>query len=402
MRRATPGYIKVEGKDKRNEERDLLNDALYASVRFSRLTLVDLDSDTDFEAMCVHYDIELIPGLRQMTCEVLQRGADDVKRWIDFTDMIYLPIRLNVSLNKFALVMVDEAQDLSACQREIVRRMMFANSRLIAVGDPRQAIYGFAGAGVDSVELICKEFQCQMMPLSVCYRCPSSHLDLARDLVPHIEARENAPVGEVRYAEYDQIGQLVDPMRGDLVMCRTNAPLVEIAFNLIAQGIPAVIKGRELMTELVNLAKHTMKLSGANWDQFQYYLAEYVNRQTTALARKDGTEMQIQALEDRAAALSVIVTRAQAMDQRISRIEGLESFIERLYGSEKGAVVLSSIHKAKGLEADYTFVIGYSELQPHRMARSAWAVQQEHNLRYVCLTRGKKSMTFIALPPKNA
>lgn len=383
----------------RGEERDLLDDALFASTRYARLTLVNLESDAEFESMCGHYDIEQIAGLRQMTEEILQRGADEAKKWIDFTDMIYLPIRLNVSMQKFGLVLVDEAQDLSACQRELVRRMMHTNSRLIAVGDPRQAIFGFAGAGVDSVEKIVEEFDCKMMPLSVCYRCPSSHLDLARSIVPHIEARPGAPVGEVKYLSYDQISQAVNAKRGDLVMCRTNAPLVELAFSLLAQGIPAVLKGRDLLGQLINLAKQVLKLPNANWDQFQSYLDEFVDRQSQALTKKKGTEMQIQALQDRAAALGIIVARAQAVDQRISRIDGLEKFIERLYGNENGAVVLSSVHKAKGLEADHTFILG-PEQMPHRMAKSDWAQSQEQNLRYVALTRGKVSMSMVPLPPK--
>lgn len=399
--RGYPRMIVENGVQKPNEEREILSDALYEATRFARLTLVDLGSDEDFDSMCAHYDIEPVPGLRVMVNEILERGAEEGRKWIDFTDMIYLPIRLNISMQKFSLLMVDEAQDLSACQRELLRRMMYANSRLIAVGDPSQAIYGFAGAGVDSVELICEEFNCQRMPLSVCYRCPSSHLDMAREIVPHIEARENAPVGEIRHlADVGELLSAVNPQRGDLVMCRTNAPLVELAFALLAQGIPATLKGRDLLGQLVNLAKNVLKLPGATWDTFQENLEEYIYRQTEALMKKKGTEMQIQALEDRGAALGVIVARARAMDQRISRIDGLEKFIDRLYGSENGSVILSSVHKAKGLEADHTFILG-PEHMPHRMATTEWAVKQEWNLRYVALTRGKVSMTLIPLPKKN-
>lgn len=384
-----------------SDARAAMDEALYTAIRFARLTLVNLDSDIEFEAMCRHYDIEidLCPGLRELTAQVLQIGADQVRERIDFTDMIYLPVRLNIPMRKFGLLLVDEAQDLSACQRELVRRMMYEDSRVFFVGDPRQAIFGFAGAGVDSVEKIAEEFQCQMMPLSVCYRCPSSHLDLARDIVAHIENRDDAPVGAVGYTNYDGVFSLVNPKRGDLVMCRTNAPLVELAFELIAAGIPATIKGRDLFDQLVSMAKQVMKTPGATWDTFQQALVGYLNRIATAMAKKEGTDMQIQAIHDRGAALSTIVARAQAMDHRISTIDGLEKFIERIYGAEHGCVVLTSVHKAKGLEADHTFILG-PELMPHRMAQSPWAVAQEHNLRYVALTRGKQSLTFVSLKPK--
>jgi superfamily I DNA/RNA helicase len=382
------------------ESTDVIKSALLDAVRFARLTLVDLTSDADFDAMCGHYDIDMVPGLRQMAFDILERGMELADEVIDFTDMIWLPIALNINMKKFGFIMVDEAQDLSACQRELVRRMMYPNSRLVAVGDPKQAIFGFCGAGTDSVDRIVEEFGCTLMPLSVCYRCPSTHLDLAREIVPQIEARENAPEGEVIWGEYEKIKDLVDAKRGDLVMCRVNAPLVELAFFLLGEGIPAVLKGRDLMSQLINLAKATLKLPGASWERFQDSLNDYVSRQSMALARKDGTEMQIQALQDRAAALSIIVNRAQALDQRITRIDGLERFIERLYGSENGAVVLSSVHKAKGLEADHTVILA-PEKMPHPMARSPWAQEQELNLRYVALTRARKSLTFIPLPKES-
>ena len=39
---------------------------------------------------------------------------------IDFTDMIYLPAKLNLSLPQYDVVLVDEAQDLSAAQLSVV------------------------------------------------------------------------------------------------------------------------------------------------------------------------------------------------------------------------------------------------------------------------------------------
>ena len=383
------------------DARAAMDDALYTAIRFARLTLVNLESEGEFDAMCRHYDIEIdqCPGLRELTATVLRIGAAQVKERIDFTDMIYLPLRLDISMRKFGLILVDEAQDLSACQRELVRRMMYPNSRVFFVGDPRQAIFGFAGAGTDSVQRIVEEFQCAMMPLSVCYRCPHSHLELARTLVPHIENREDAPAGVVQYVDYDGVFSLVNAKRGDLVMCRTNAPLVELAFELIAAGIPATIKGRDLFAQLITLAKSVMKTLGATWDTFQEALGHYMARVTEALSRKEGTEMQIEALRDRAAALSTIVVRAQALDQRISTIDGLGKFIERIYGSEQGSVVLTSVHKAKGLEAEHTYILGV-ELLPHRMAQSEWAIAQEWNLKYVALTRARQSLTFVGLKPK--
>ena len=48
-------------------------------------------------------------------------------------------------------VFIDECQDLNACQRSLMLKAVKPNGgRFIAVGDPAQAIYGFAGADSDS------------------------------------------------------------------------------------------------------------------------------------------------------------------------------------------------------------------------------------------------------------
>ena len=48
-------------------------------------------------------------------------------------------------------------------------------------------------------------------PLSICYRCPKSHIDLARAIVPHIEARENAPDGVVDTIRENALDRFVRP-----------------------------------------------------------------------------------------------------------------------------------------------------------------------------------------------
>jgi len=62
---------------------------------------------------------------------------------------------------------------------------------------------------------------------------------------------------------------------------------------------------------------------------------------------------------------------------------------------EPNAIKLSSIHSSKGLEHNHAVLYGTSML-PHPMATMDWEKQQESNLEYVGLTRGKQSLTLIA------
>ena len=128
---------------------------------------------------------------------------------LDFVDMLWLPVVMTGSValgevEKFGWIFVDEAQDLSRVGVELVRmfRATHADSgrkgRIVAVGDPNQAIYGFAGADADAVRFLISpknnsDRQTEVMSLSTCFRCPTEPLRYAQCLVPDIVPNTGAP-----------------------------------------------------------------------------------------------------------------------------------------------------------------------------------------------------------------
>jgi hypothetical protein len=88
---------------------------------------------------------------------------------------------------------------------------------------------------VDAIPHIIRASNAKALRLSITYRCPKQHVELAQAIVPHIEARPSAPEGVVDYI--DEL-QLVRMLRdGDMVICRTNAPLISCALLLARQGM---------------------------------------------------------------------------------------------------------------------------------------------------------------------
>ena len=63
--------------------------------------------------------------------------------------------------------------------------------------------------------------------------------------------------------------------------------------------------------------------------------------------------------------------------------------------NEKDGICLSTIHKAKGLEADNVFILCES-LMPSKHARKKWEIESEQNLIYVAITRAKKTLNYIS------
>ena len=113
---------------------------------------------------------------------VLSRSNNNLDT-IDFDDMLYLPVIHGVPFQRADWLFIDEAQDLNLIQHVIVERMTDQKSRILALGDPYQAIYGFRGAHVDSMTRLAERFSMSVLPLSVSYRCPQAVVREARKIL---------------------------------------------------------------------------------------------------------------------------------------------------------------------------------------------------------------------------
>lgn len=300
---------------------------------------------------------------------------------IDFDDMGWLPIVLNLTPDKYDVVMIDEAQDMSYGDMEFLFKLVEDDGNIIAVGDRFQSLYGFRGASTDAIPNMIERLQAKVLPLSVTYRCPSSHVDLAKQIVPQLEARENAPAGEVRDIDYSDLMMNVQP--GDMVICRTNAPLIRPAFECIRNDVKAMIRGADIGDSLINLIK---RFETDDLSKFEVDLRQYFEIEHQKLLDK-GKDMQAMLLEDRVETLAYICNECSTVSELVDRIDALFS------DTNKG-VVFSSVHRAKGLEANNVFILR-PDLMPHPTAKQDWEKQQELNGKYVAQTRSKSNLIFV-------
>lgn len=304
---------------------------------------------------------------------------------VDWDDLLYIAVRDGLHLGKFDFVLVDEAQDTNAIQRAILRKIMNENGRMIAVGDPAQAIYGFRGADSESMNLIAEEFECGELPLTVSYRCPKAVVKYARQWVNHIEAAPDAAEGSVLEVGTQWTVKSFAP--GDLIVCRTTRPLVTLAYQLIKARIPARIAGKEIGKGLIALIN---RMNAKGVDRLIEKLNAYTTREVEKLIAKK-QEVKADAVRDKTDCIMVIIDSLSENDRTVPAvIDAIESLFKD-YGT---AVVLSTIHRAKGLEADTVFWLNRSQC-PSKYAKQEWQMQQENNLCYVAATRAKVSLVLI-------
>lgn len=376
----------------------------------ARLTMTDLTNEAEADNMIAHFglwgelaaisdeaDISmnlLADQLGKSAARVLAASDKAYERngIIDFTDMLYIPVKYGFAVPSYDVVLVDEAQDLNAAQLEIVMKAAGKFGRTICVGDKFQAIQGFAGADSESFAKIVARTNAVELPLSICYRCPTSHIALAQKIVPAIEAAPGAAEGHVETINMAQFS--VMPRQKDLIICRVNAPLVGAALRLIANGIQARIRGRNIAAGLVKMIKEAAKhgLAGNNFaEAMTDALQRYTDRRLLILQAKPHTEAQQETVSDQLEC----VTAFMGGRPDLTDSEHLCRELEALFADEGAAVWLSSIHRAKGLEADRVFVLRSDRMRIERKGMLDWQLEQEANLEYVGLTRGKEALYLV-------
>ncbi len=340
------------------------------------------DLELDNENADPHKAIELARDLLQWSNE---------SQMIDFDDMLYLAVKEGLSLPKFDFVFVDEAQDTNAIQRALLRKIIKPTSRIIAVGDPAQAIYGFRGADSNSLRLIEEEFNCIRLPLTVSYRCATSIVRYAQQWVQHIEASDAAPEGEVQ--DLGAKWEVTTFAPNDLIVCRTTKGLVSLGYKLLKARVPARILGREIGQGLKSLIN---KMNAKGIEALVTKLDAWRERECEkALAKQQ--DSKVQSIEDKADAILCLI---DGMNENNRTIPELIRIIDELFSEGTNVVILATIHKAKGLEADRVFWLNRSQC-PSKWARQDWQKQQETNLCYVAATRAKSTLVLIEEKDKN-
>ncbi len=339
------------------------------------------------------YDVDFEEGgsleeMVELARKVLARSIDTAKETIDFDDQLYMPVISRARFFQNDYLFVDEAQDVNMVQRAMLKSALKPGGRLIAVGDPCQAIYGFRGADTSSIANIKREFNAIELPLTVSYRCPQAVVAKAQEFVSHIEAHSDAPQGKVETLE--QFGPAMFNGATDAILCRNTGPVVELAYKLMRHNVPVRVLGREIGQGLVALIK---KMKAKTIDGLQERLSSYQERETSKYMAK-GQEDKAEAVADRCDTIRVFI---DALEESRRTIPALITNIEQLFtdnGQGKGLLTLCTCHKSKGLEFPRVFILN-PELMPSKWARQSWQMEQENNLQYVAVTRAKSELYFI-------
>lgn len=365
---------------------------LYKLVNMVRLTLTNVNDPEAIERMADHYNLTFSKPLHHEKLKSILIMGDllaEREGKIDFTDMLWLPYSWNLQPFRYKEIFVDECQDLSAAQLNLVLKLRDKGGRFLFCGDPHQAIMMFAGADNNSYWNCKASTDARELPLSICYRCPKLHITMAQALVPHIEWHEDAALGELE--EIFPQNVLEDARENDLIICRRNAPLLKYCLLLIQQGKHARVRGRDVADEL----KETIKAISHNCKDYKKFpkgVESYLEEEKAALNERKAREDSFDDLLDLCETLLICYETFPAKDY-----DQLINAIDSIFADEGSAIWFSSVHRSKGIEANRIFILEYYKLGKRRPRHTDEEHQQELNLKYVALTRAKKSLFISGL-----
>lgn len=363
-----------------------------------------LDSDLD--------GWQTIDEAVSLSIRFLRKSIDQDKDIIDFDDMIFSPLYHNARLWPQDWVLIDEAQDTNPARRALALKMLKPKTgRLIAVGDPAQAIYGFTGADSNAMDLIQKELGSIELPLNQTYRCPKAIVEMAQQWVPDIEAMDEAPKGSINHVllqnqqistdEYsDDYPGFYDMVidgnlhpQNDIILCRVVKPLIDLAFGLIRRGVGCQVEGREIGGGLLKIVN---RFKAYNLEILVDTVDSWRNAQIQKWLAK-GKEERAEQIDDQAETLIAVATNL--LEEGKTTVQELRDFIDSIFGDtngqERNVICLSTIHKSKGREWERVFILGMNKYMPSKWARKDWQQEQEANLCYVAVTRSKDQLVLI-------
>ncbi|MFN7961423.1 MAG: UvrD-helicase domain-containing protein [Thermoanaerobaculia bacterium] len=361
--------------------------------------------------------------------------------WLDFESLILKPLELfgrraelgRRVAERYAWISIDEYQDLDALQYRLIRLLVGPGSKLCAIGDPDQSIYGFRGADVGLFLRFEEDFPgARRFELGRNYRSSRAIVESAlaavrpSSLVPGRRLRAVAPgegaavvcheaASERAEAEWllatlEELlggtstysldsGRSGGHAEGELslgdvaVLYRMEAQAAAIHEALAREGIPAQVRSHHPLAERPGVATLLRALAG----QAGLGTAEPERPERTVEARVDALALELGGASARGGSalwLAAELLRPLALRHG----EDLAAFLSAVaLGSEVDTwdgraerVSLLTLHAAKGLEFPVVFLVGCEEgLLPLRVPGQEVDLAEERRLFFVGMTRAR-------------
>lgn len=376
--------------DRKEEE------AAWLMEQLVHFVMVDLCEPTEeqIDELADRFTLTL-PGEFGNVLEALQimmaRGREQTFNMarINFDEMLYYTVLEQWQLPRFTVVAVDEWQDTNALQMGLVE--LISKDMLVAVGDERQSIFLFAGARTDAMAQGQSVFGLNPYPLNECFRCGKAIVRHANTWMPELTSPDWMHEGSVTSMRRAEMPAAL--RSGDAVLCRINSSLVSECLSLISKGMKAVIRGKDIGSQLMQIIEKVAGSKYATMEGFEDKLEAYRDREAARIIRQGGKRVNrlLAVLEDKIRCVMALYD-----DCNPANVGQMRKKVESIFTDTPGpGVQLMSVHGSKGLEFDRVFIIEPQLLPLNMPGMSDEQMQQELNLCGVAATRAKNELIYV-------
>jgi len=309
----------------------------------------------------------------------------DIYGLIDFNDMIQKFLDKGKT-PEFDVIFVDEAQDLSLIQWSMIKKIEEDTKCDVWIaGDDDQAIFGWAGADVDSFI----NWEAEEIPLKYSKRVPSSIQKIALDVINRVQDNRL----DKEYFPKDEPGNIfqiyklsdIDMSTGDwLILTRTKSLL---------KPIPTYLKKKGLFFE----SAQGNSIGKSLYEDIQYW--SQLQKKITL------PDIQLQRIKERIKGpMNLSLKWYDAFDNvSQSQITYMKLLLLNNEDPTKDArIKVSTIHGAKGGEATNVVLLLNETANTIKGAKkSIQKRDEEYRVWYVGITRTMKNLYLIRCPNKS-
>ncbi|WP_353987604.1 ATP-dependent helicase [Ruicaihuangia caeni] len=404
--------------------RDIAGEIEWRKVR--RMPMADYEGVLASRPVSAHLATQTVLDLH-----LAYERLKDERRLMDFEDVLLVtsgllesePRALAHVHEQYRFFVVDEYQDVSPLQHDLLQLWLGDRDDVCVVGDASQTIYSFAGASSDYLLGFGSRYpDATIVKLERNYRSTPAIIEAANRLMrgrpgalelhPAERAAQAASSGssdleidEFRndHAEAHAIAARITALieageRADAiaVLMRTNAQSAVIESALAAAGISVRTHGSTRFFDLPEVKRAVLELRGYALSRPAGPLFKHVSDVLRPLGWSQHPPEEPGAARDRWEALNAIMGLADDAPEGTTLDDFVADLLERQAAQHEpglAAVTLATLHSAKGLEWDHVYLVGAAEgLLPISHARDERGVEEERRLFYVGVTRARRSL----------
>jgi hypothetical protein len=214
---------------------------------------------------------------------------------------------------------------------------------------------------------------------------------MAQQLTHLIEARPDAPEGVIESITFDDMMRRLGD--GDAVICRKNAPLVALAYDLMKARIPFRLLGKDAGSAVATTLRGAGRPDAV--ESIERLQAKLERMREAHAKKKEEEDEKTTRLSEHLEVLICVTENYVLRCDRNPTTEEVASEISTLFAEQGRGVTLSSIHRAKGGEWPRVFW-----MEPDNCTAPARAPESRHHemlcVRFVATTRSMSELYLVS------